>query len=42
MQLMAASNKALCLLYTGNLTAAIEHLEATIRADVVHNMHVSH
>ena len=37
--LMAASNKALCLLYTGQLAQAIEHLEATIRVDVRHNLH---
>ena len=29
-----ACNKALCLLYTGNLSAGVEYLEGAIRADV--------
>jgi tetratricopeptide (TPR) repeat protein len=36
--LLAANNKAICLLYTGKLKAAIAFLEETIRLDVSRNL----
>ena len=37
--LLAANNKAICLLYTCNLNAAIAFLEGVIRSDVQRNLH---
>ena len=37
--LLAANNKAICMLYTCNLAGAIAFLESVLRADIQRNMH---
>ena len=37
--LLAANNKAICLLYTCNLAGAISFLESVLKADIERNMH---
>lgn len=37
--LLAATNKAICMLYTCNLSGAITFLESVLRADIQQNMH---